>query len=260
MSDDTQKDVTIDPVDTSISEDVQNRLNQVLAQVADRDQAVGEFSQQVAATNERIARIEAAIQQIAAGVQAPSQPKAETTLSSLLKPAQQSAQSIPQTDIASMIRAAVEDAVKPLAQKDAARDAQQALLRQQEQSFAKAAKILPGLKNEDSKESALFDRIIDSRKDLSSLPDAPLLVATMVQGLLSEAGKQAKDTTKVKQALTHPSPGAVTSKVRSPSDIEEVREMHQKLLEKGRDSGLSNVGELANLIRSQLTLQVSKED
>lgn len=149
-----------------------------------------------------------------------------------------------------LIKATVEQAVKPF-QEEKVQDQQAAILHEQQQvSFNDAIEALPGVQTSGSREQQLFDQILKGNPGLELLPNAPAIVINAVAGILS-GQTQATTQEHKKQVASSPAPThsldrtAILQTPESSSDLK-TEELKQALLEKGRSSeGLTDQENMA---------------
>ncbi len=162
-------------------------------------------------------------------------------------------------DIAAMVQATVRDALAPVTEKIQASEAQAALQNQQAVAYQQAVKTYPGLEDSQSPLSQVAQKIWNGRPDLASLPDAPVVIATMAQGALAEAKLADKVTTERKQQASIVQPAPVSDKVNQP-EAGSRREVINQVREKVQNEGVqgSSANRFADLFRSNLTETVAE--
>lgn len=219
--------------------DTQQRIDALIKQTNDQSvqlesaaQQNAALTQQLAAVNERIAQLEsrpapdAGPDPFAAYFEAASSKRSA-------KPAAPTSQ-----DFAKLVQGSIDNALKPLIEREQARTAQEDLARKQRASFEKALQLVPELADEDSDVSKAFNEVLRGNPDLQSQPDGVLYAGIMADWATKGARKEDKALHEMKAAanISRPSKGAPreTEAIATPEKAEALK---NKLVEAGEQAG-----------------------
>lgn len=135
-------------------------------------------------------------------------------------------------DIASLIRAEIGAALKPIVERDAQREKQDKLARVQEQVFDHACTLIPELADDKSNAKTAFNQIMAANQELFELESGPLWAAIAAGWTSQGARKVEKDLDTAKQAAKINRPGLGTPKTITPTQKEELKQVTQELAAK----------------------------
>lgn len=159
-------------------------------------------------------------------------------------------------DLAALVRSAVSEAVKPILEKDAQRDAQSHLRTQHQQAYTIAAAQNPDLQDPGSALSQIVEKLWTARPDIASLPDAPIVFANLGRGVLADQ-KAADVVAAERKRRASVTDGAGRSDsarpdIRPTPSEEAIKETRDRVFEKGITTE-GSAGAFTDLFRASLT-------
>lgn len=159
------------------------------------------------------------------------------------------------------ITSAVGNALKPHIEQSQAAQVEAALHQAQSQSYLQALETLPDLENQNSDAQKLYQAIASAQPELCAIASAPIMIAEMVKGILSDAGVT-PPTAERKAAISTPTPTTDLS-ARLGNVLETGKDVSKEVLdafaEKGKSEGLDG-DEMQTMLGIELGLAtVTKE-
>lgn len=207
----------------------QDRLNQITRRASDAERVAAQTITENTELREQLGRLESQIQQLSARPAAPASTSPEGDLSRADVPGNFEA-------LAAKIKEDVLGVVKPVLDEFAQSKAEKQLAVTQKQSFDRAAKAHPELRDPDSKLFQTFEKLWDGRPDLQGVDGSPEILAEAARGLLTEA-RATEQVRKMAAAADTPKNPRKLDEVDTTGDIDDAVE---KLVDVGKNDGWGN--------------------
>jgi hypothetical protein len=182
-----------------------------------------------------------------------------TLLGTAEKPARGAPQPV-QPNLEALIQGAVNKALAPIVEGNAAKAQADALFAVQKQSYDEAAVYLPDVNTVGSTAQTLFEEIWASNPEVQVSPNGPGLVINAVAGIMGAEARESKVLDSKKQAATSPAPASPLQRLSSLSSPAATKEgVIADLATKGAERGL-DTNEMAAMIGLQLgTARITEE-
>lgn len=236
--------------------------DRIAAIIGQRNSAQGEAEQLRTQNQElgsRLTSLEATIRGLIGGQTAPREPAAGdlSTLATSGTPKPASTARAQSDDMAGLVQDAVSKALQPIYERFAANDKQAALNISHQRSYNEAVNLLPDLIDRESELSKAASRILESRADLLQLPDAPMLVAQIAKGIISDQRRSDKQTTDRKRQAAIPSQTTrVTPNLLQTTEGDGLKEYADRVTSEilSREATTTDLG---NMFRAELSKQMA---
>ena len=195
MSDDNtpssapEADASVDTQESSGKSKVQQRIDSLIKKSSEADARATSLQAENTQLLDQISRLSHQLEEMKVTPPEPAAPKANSSLTGSGAPA------VPDTSrLDELVQSAVSKALEPILEEGRQRNESRQFATQQQLSFEKAAKDMPGLRNAESQEFQLFEQLFNNRKEFLESSDGPQLAAEVVRGILSDARREQKDT------------------------------------------------------------------
>lgn len=207
----------------------QDRLNQLTRRASDAERVASETISENQGLRDQLSRLESQVAQLSARPAPPASSESIGDLSGADK-------SVNFDALTKAIEEKVQNIVAPILDKFAQSEADTQLAASQKQSFERAAKAHPELRDPDSHLFKTFEKLWDAREDLRVVEGSPEILVEAARGLLSEA-RATEQVRKMAAAADTPKNPRQLDKVDGKKDIKEAVD---QLVDVGKEDGWGN--------------------